>query len=224
MIAKPAGPKGGISKRLKNEGQNSHVPLRIENTTQPCSCPFSLFSNAVSHPRAPVSLLIAILRGFLPSFLEILPMTTNLAHEAAPGFNALTSAIYDMQKLTDHEQWEEVIQVFLHNRPTLAHSPCAHRILAQAFKHLGDQERCQAELATSCFLLEELLKTGNGTRTHPYQVRLLSDETDILRALKVKSLQDRTERRGGKVLHILMGDDGREIFFDVTIPSRWIRF
>lgn len=95
-------------------------------------------------------------------------------------------------------------------------SPAAHAALADALARSGRREEAARERLLAEASLAGILATGDGTRERPWSVLRVSDEYDVLRSLRRRSVQQSVERDGRRHLDHHVCDDGSEAWFDVT--------
>lgn len=97
-------------------------------------------------------------------------------------------------------------------------SPGIHLLLAEAHHQLGHTDDTNREAAWYRASLSGILSTGDGTAEHPWSVLMISDEYDVLRALKKTSTQQELVRLDGKTMDHHQCADGDEYSFELTWP------
>lgn len=95
-------------------------------------------------------------------------------------------------------------------------SPSAHSALAAALDGAGRPHEAARERRLATAAIAGLLATGDGTRERPWSVLRVSDEYDVLRALRRRSREQSVLEDGARLLDRHACEDGREVYFDVT--------
>lgn len=95
-------------------------------------------------------------------------------------------------------------------------SPSAHAALAAALARAGRTDEAARERLLAEVALAGILATGDGSRARPWSVLRVSDEYDVLRSLRRRSIEQSVERDGRRHLDRHVCDDGSEAWFDVT--------
>lgn len=95
-------------------------------------------------------------------------------------------------------------------------SPAAHAALAHALARTGRPDAAARERRLAEASLAGILATGDGSRERPWSVLRVSDEYDVLRSLRRRSVEQSVERDGRRHLDHHVCDDGSDVWFDVT--------
>ena len=141
-----------------------------------------------------------------------------------PSFNGISSCYCKIQSCAEDDEWVQLINIFSDNIYTLNLSPSAHNFLSIAYSNLGKKELAIEEKRVAEYLIKEILNTGNGSREQPYKITTLSDEDDVIKYMGKTSLNDKSEKHNGKLLHRITLEDGSEKIFDIDHLQRFIRF
>jgi hypothetical protein len=95
-------------------------------------------------------------------------------------------------------------------------NPGIHLLLAEGHHQLGHSDDANREAAWYQASLSGILSTGDGTTEHPWAVLMISDEYDVLRALKKTSTQQELVQLSGKTMDHHQCADGSEYSFELT--------
>jgi hypothetical protein len=124
----------------------------------------------------------------------------------------------DMKKCVATGDAQGAIDLFRNTFPNLLISPAAHLTLSATYECLGNKELTDLEKRVGFFLIGAIMKTGDGTRQHPYLVARISDEYDVLSALgKERGTQELCSEKS-RFLDVQTCLDGTQVCFDVTDP------
>lgn len=94
-------------------------------------------------------------------------------------------------------------------------SPRWHFLQGVAALELQREEEAAERKLLTQLCLSQLLETGDGTASAPFQVTYLSDEYDVLKCLGVNSLGQELTESDGRFADVIAADDGRDYWFDV---------
>lgn len=92
-----------------------------------------------------------------------------------------------------------------------------HMFLADALERTGNARAARRERTLARMATRAILKSGDGSHERPWAVLHVQDETDVMAHLGHRSSHVRYESDGGRLLDLHQGDDGAEIWFDVTL-------
>ncbi len=128
-----------------------------------------------------------------------------------------TFLLQQLAQMVAKKQFVEVLEILDLNAPSLALSPQAHFLGAQAAEALQDSE----ELELRRFLLETcltgILADSDGSQDSPYRVSWLEDQNLVLAALDHRPTESRTlARQQNRFVDVVDGSDGQRVHFDVT--------
>jgi len=112
---------------------------------------------------------------------------------------------------------QAVIDLFWRSFPNLLLSPLAHMMLSQAYLDLKREDEAEGEKAMGRLILKTILDTGKGTKKKPYAVMRISDEMDVLSALRKQSGSQFLMTGNSRMLDLLQCSDGSEVYFDITL-------
>jgi hypothetical protein len=112
---------------------------------------------------------------------------------------------------------QAAIDLFWRSFPNLLLSPMAHFILSQAYLDLKREDEAEGEKAMGRLILKSILATGKGSKKKPYAVMRISDEADVLSALKKKAGAQFLMRGDSRVMDLQRCSDGSEVYFDITL-------
>jgi hypothetical protein len=88
----------------------------------------------------------------------------------------------------------------------------------EAHRYLGNKELTHLEKRVGFFFIGAIMKTGDGTRQHPYLVARISDEYDVLFALGKERGTQKLCSEKDRFLDVQICLDGTQVCFDVTDP------
>jgi hypothetical protein len=126
----------------------------------------------------------------------------------------------ELVRLLDAGNSQEVLDRIDLLPPSKALSPRVHFLAAEAAESLGDFETGEVERFLFVLCLQGLLSTGDGTLAAPYIVCHATDEYDILEATQCEPARQSLVEHEGRMLDVITCSDGREFWFDVTLPLR----
>jgi len=109
------------------------------------------------------------------------------------------------------------IDLFWRSFPNLLLSPLAHLMLSQAYLDLKMENEAEGEKAMGRLIMKSILATGKGTKKKPYSVMMISDEDDLLGALRKQAGAQFLIMDDSRVLDLRSCLDGSEIYFDITL-------
>ena len=112
---------------------------------------------------------------------------------------------------------QAAIDLFWRSFPNLLLSPLAHFILSQAYLDLKREDEAEGEKAMGRLIMKSILATGKGTKKKPYSVMMISDEDDVLGALRKQAGAQFLIMDDSRVLDLRSCLDGSEIYFDITL-------
>ena len=112
---------------------------------------------------------------------------------------------------------QAAIGCFWRTFPSLLLSPSAHLTLSRAYNSRGKENEAAFEKALAFQLIESILATGKGTNKKPYAVMRISDEMDVLSALRKQSGSQFLLMAGSRMLDLLQCSDGSDVYFDITL-------
>jgi hypothetical protein len=96
-------------------------------------------------------------------------------------------------------------------------SPRTHQLLAEAYTHLGAVEEARHQRTLADLSVKAVLASGEGTASQPWAVLRVSDEHDVVAHFGHTSTHQRYEEREGRLLDVHLSDDGRKVWFDVSL-------
>ena len=112
---------------------------------------------------------------------------------------------------------QAAIEYFWRTFPSLLLSPSVHLTLSRAYNSMGKENEAAFEKALAFQLIKSILATGKGTKKKPYAVMRISDEWDVLAALRKQAGPQFLMMGGPRVLDLLQCLDGSEVYFDITL-------
>ena len=101
------------------------------------------------------------------------------------------------------------------NWPTLILSPRVHFILSQISELNNNKENVEFYKTAALVVLDLIIKSGDGTKKRPYSVLHVSDEYDVIWALKKERSEQELIMDNGYVYDCLTTSDGEKIYFDI---------
>lgn len=120
-----------------------------------------------------------------------------------------------MESLFEKEEFVEATQIFFSNWPTLTLSPRVHFVLSQISELNNNKEKVEFYRVAALVVLDLIIKSGDGTKKRPYSVLHVSDEYDVLWALKKERSEQKLIMDNGYVYDCFTTSDGEEIYFDI---------
>jgi hypothetical protein len=115
------------------------------------------------------------------------------------------------------EDPQAAIEYFWQTFPSLLLSPSAHMMLSKAYLDLKKENEAEGEKAMGRLILKSILATGKGTKKKPYAVMRISDEWNVLSALRKQAGPQFLMMGNNRVLDLLQCSDGSEVYFDITL-------
>jgi hypothetical protein len=115
------------------------------------------------------------------------------------------------------KSYADLIQHLLDLMPGAMLSPSAHQLLAEAYTQLGDGRAAQHQETLADLSMKAVLASGEGTASSPWAVLRVSDEHDVVAHFGHTSEHLRYEERDGRLLDVHLADDGRKVWFDVSL-------
>ena len=115
------------------------------------------------------------------------------------------------------KSYADLIQHVLDLMPGAMLSPSAHQLLAEAYTQLGDGRAAKHQETLAELSMQAVLSSGSGTAAEPWSVLRVSDEQDVLAHFGHTSEHLRYEERDGRLLDVHLADDGRKVWFDVSL-------
>ena len=82
---------------------------------------------------------------------------------------------------------------------------------------MGKENEATFEKALAHQLIKSILATGKGTKKRPYAVMRISDEMDVLSALRKQAGPQFLMMGNNRVLDLLQCSDGSDVYFDITL-------
>jgi len=147
-----------------------------------------------------------------PRSFEAVRRAVRSAPDHRPGL-VPAEVLGPLQRADDHAG---VVQAATALMPGAALSPSVHLALAHAYAELGRQAESRHEVAVARAAVRGMLGSGDGTRTAPWRVLRLSDEYDVLRALRARSVGQSLVAEGEAWLDRHETESGATYYFDVT--------
>ena len=112
---------------------------------------------------------------------------------------------------------QSAIEYFWRTFPSLLLSPSAHLTLSRAYDSMGKEGEAAFEKALAFQLIKSILATGKGTKKKPYAVMRISDEWNVLSALRKQAGPQFLMMGKNRVFDLLQCSDGSEVYFDITL-------
>jgi hypothetical protein len=128
----------------------------------------------------------------------------------------IATDLADLEQLLDQDEHEAVLDRIDALPVSKILAPRVHYLAAEAAEALRDSTTVELERSLFVLTLQGLLATGDGTRDNPYIVCHTSDEYDVLVALGREPAGQALEEHDNRLFDVLICDDGREVWFDVT--------
>ncbi|MCA9163490.1 MAG: hypothetical protein KDA62_10945 [Planctomycetales bacterium] len=100
--------------------------------------------------------------------------------------------------------------------PTWSLSPALHDLAARVASAAADHDDLELERFMFSSCLDGILDTGDGSHERPYLVTYLSDEYDVLAALRQRACRQQTNETNQGLVDEITCDDGSTVCFDVT--------
>jgi hypothetical protein len=135
-------------------------------------------------------------------------------------FHGISSCYAEIQNLVKSGQWRNVVKIYQQNIHTLKLSPGAHSMLKLAHLKLGDLKMATQEERQVTYLIQQIIKTGEGNREKPYLITIMSDVHDIVGD---ELLNEWQEKHGNRLIDIVQLS-GATVCFDISHLRRFIRF
>jgi hypothetical protein len=109
---------------------------------------------------------------------------------------------------------------YLDTSPNQILSPRYHLLKTVLAERTGRKAESQAARLHATRCLEGLLTTGDATAGRPVHITRYSDEDDIVRLhFKTTVASRRSVQQGTRIFDVVVCNDQREIYFDVTVPA-----
>lgn len=130
-------------------------------------------------------------------------------------FDPHSADLYLLRRQLEAGEFEVVLELSEEFFLRWCASPFFHYLRGQAALAIGELDTADLARFLSQKCLELLLKSGDGSYEHPYQITYRTDVADILMALDVeKRHQSIVDGPNGR-LDVVTLTDGSEIWFDV---------
>jgi len=140
-------------------------------------------------------------------------------HKALASCEAYRPYSLDLSQIGDlvrEKKFKEAKALLGKAMPNLLLSPRAHLYGIQIARGLGDEAAVARERDAFRKCLKGILSTGDGTESKPYVVSRVSDEYDVLRALRKRKTRQGLMHRNGRSYDAVTCTDGSTVWFDVT--------
>jgi hypothetical protein len=91
-----------------------------------------------------------------------------------------------------------------------------HRLVGEIARQKGDQQRAELHRFAYESIRSAILATGKGTRLRPYLIAHPSDAQEVLLAAGCHCQSQSLISQAGRHFDVLLADDEREYWFDIT--------
>ncbi|MCL2541418.1 MAG: DUF4919 domain-containing protein [Nocardioidaceae bacterium] len=116
-----------------------------------------------------------------------------------------------------NEAYADLVLRLLDLMPGAMLSPLTHRLLGDAYEHLGDMDAARRQRTLADLAVGAVLASGDGTAERPWAVLRVSDEHDAAEEVGRSSQHVRYEEADGRLLDVHECDDGSLVWFDVSL-------
>lgn len=132
-------------------------------------------------------------------------------------FNPYSDDLDEISELIQGNMFQQALDKICRSMTNLMLSPRAHMFTSIAYAKLGNEKECQMEKNIYKACISGILLTGDGSKAKPYFVTSVTDEYDVLFALKKELFrQSLTKEQGGRRYDVLELTDGTQLYFDIT--------
>lgn len=138
------------------------------------------------------------------------------AVRSAPNFQTDLTVDRLVHPLMESGTFDAAIAAVRDLMPGATFSPSAHGALAEALARTGQREAADREAALARAAARSILSTGDGTADSPWSVLRISDQYDVLRFLRRRSVEQTVVQDGKRYLDRHVCQDGGDVYFDVT--------
>ena len=139
------------------------------------------------------------------------------------GYEPYSTELDDIADLVRNDKLQEAQTRLKKAMPGMLLSPRAHFVASRLARQLGDAALAAKEMSLGKKCLDGILSTGDGSAEKAYTVTRVSDEYDVLRALKKVANQQAVMQKDGKVFDQIDCSGGTELWFDVTASFNSMR-
>jgi hypothetical protein len=122
----------------------------------------------------------------------------------------------ELERAVSHGDEEQAAHLLAELLPSGLLSLQLHRLGGLISLRRGDRERAELHRFTYDALREAIASTGEGTRRRPLLVTYASDARELLAARGLRIVSQSLVEDRGQRFDVLLGDDEREFWFDVT--------
>jgi uncharacterized protein DUF4919 len=147
------------------------------------------------------------------NYLRIREMV--LAHESYQPYSEDLSDIGDLVEKGEFQKAQDELAAAM---PNLLLSPRAHIFLSIIAREAGSEDAAKMEGHVACACAEGIMATGDGSEEMPYVVVRTSDEYDLIEYLDAEMTGQRLTHKDDQHFDVLTTKDGRELWFDITVP------
>lgn len=143
--------------------------------------------------------------------LAVLHDSIRSSRSYSPGSEFIREAL-PLLRASRHHETVEVIDSWM---PGAFLSPSAHTLMSQALAALGRHEEAETQASLSRMAVLAIISSGKGTRARPWRVLRVSDEYDMIRALRREAAEQQVVPSGTHTLDVIRTTDGREHWFEL---------
>lgn len=129
----------------------------------------------------------------------------------SPGSEFIREAL-PLLRAGRHRETLDVIESWM---PGAFLSPSAHTLMSQALAALGLHEEAETQASLSRMAVLAIISSGKGTRAQPWRVLRVSDEYDMIKALRREVVVQQVVPAGSNHLDMIRTTDGREHWFEL---------
>lgn len=142
------------------------------------------------------------------------------AIRASRSYSPGSEFIREASPLLRGGQYQAAIDVIDSWMPGAFLSPCAHTLMSEALTALGRHEEAETEASLSRMAVLAIISSGKGTRANPWRVLRVSDEYDMIKALRRDPVEQQAVMVGEVHLDFIRTSDGREHWFELRTANR----